>query len=72
MRLFQKGDYVEFIGGAIVEQVKFANTDFPHDLEVGKTYVIESVKIFNWYTKVYLVGVEGVYNSVHFHLLSHE
>ena len=51
MRLFQKGDIVEFIGGVIPEQVKFANADYPSHLIVGKTYVVESVDIQNWYTK---------------------
>ena len=71
MRLFQKGDIVEFIGGVIPEQVKFANADYPSHLIVGKTYVVESVDIQNWYTKVRLENKSGAFNSVHFKLLSH-
>lgn len=70
MRLFQKGDRVEFLGGAFVEQAKFANADFPSFLIVGRIYTVESVDIQNWYTKVRLEHTSGAFNSVHFRLVS--
>ena len=71
MRLFQKGDKVRFDGGAIPEQVKFAGADYPSHLIIGKTYVVESVQIEDWYTTVRLEHKSGTFNSVHFTLLAH-
>lgn len=71
-KLFQKGDKVQFMGGVIPEQVKFACADYPSHLIVGKTYTIESVDIQKWYTKVRLENKSGAFNSVHFRLLAHE
>ena len=69
MRLLQKGDKVEFIGGVIEEQVKFACADYPSHLIVGKIYEVESVDIQKWYTKVRLKNKSGAFNSVHFRIV---
>lgn len=64
--IIQVGDTVMFKGGAIPEQVKYAGTDYPAKLVVGKTYVVESVKIFPSFTHLTLENADGKFNSVHF------
>ena len=62
----QNGDRVEFIGGVIPEQVRWANTDYPTELVIGKHYVVESVSVGRYCTKLVLNNVQGIFNSVHF------
>lgn len=62
----QTGDRVEFLGGVIPEQVKWAGTDYPSQLIIGRHYVVESVKIFPAYTHITLENKQGTFNSVHF------
>lgn len=35
-------------------------------LEIGKSYDVERIEVHSWHTKVYLIGIEGSYNSVCF------
>lgn len=69
MRFLKKGDKVEFIGGVIPEQVKFASADYPSDLIIGRIYEVESTDIQKWYTKIKLKNKSGEFNSVHFHVV---
>lgn len=49
------------------EQVKWGNNDDPRKvLEIGKEYEVEKAEVHSWHTKVYLVGIKGRFNSVHF------
>ena len=64
--MIQKGDTVQFKGGAIPEQIKWANTDYPENLVVGSQYKVESVQILSHCTRIQLAGSEGTFNSVHF------
>ena len=64
--ILQAGDSVEFLGGVIPEQVKWAGTDYPSHLIIGRHYVVESVKIFPSYTHITLENKQGTFNSVHF------
>ena len=69
MKFLETGDQVEFLGGVIPEQVKFASADYPSDLIVGRIYEIESVDIQKWYTKIRLKNKSGAFNSVHFRVV---
>ena len=64
--MIQQGDTVIFRGGANPEQVRWAGTNYPANLVVGKTYVVESVKYFGTHSQVWLAGEPGKYSSVHF------
>jgi len=64
-----KGDTVQFMGGWIQEQLDWAQTDAPTSLVVDQTYVAEIVEVRPHATRIKLVGVEGVYNSVHFRVV---
>jgi hypothetical protein len=48
------------------EEVLWGNCDVPYHLILGRTYVIEDVKVHSQHTKVKLKHVEGWFNSVHF------
>jgi len=67
--LIQSGDRVEFMGGVIPEQIRWAGTDYPSHLIVGRHYVVESVKVFPSYTRITLEHKQGVFNSVHFRVV---
>ena len=69
MRLLQKGDKVEFLGGVIPEQVKFACADYPSHLIVGRIYEVERADVQKWYTKITLKHTSGAFNSVHFRIV---
>ena len=55
-----------FKGGAIEEQARWASTEYPSHLIVGKTYVVESVEIMPWCTRITLEHKQSTFNSVHF------
>ena len=61
----QSGDVVEY-QGALRWQVLWASSDYPSHLIVGRRYVVESVDIQPWYTKITLEHKSGQFNSVHF------
>jgi len=53
--------------GASDEQVAWGSNDDPRPLlTVGEKYIIESVDVHKWHTKVTLVGIEGRFNDVSF------
>ena len=62
----QVGDRVEFKGGAIEEQARWASTDYPSHLIVGRHYTVESVEVLPWCTRLTLEHKQGTFNSVHF------
>ncbi len=66
MKKFQVGDSVRFMGGVIPEQVRWANAEYPTDLNIDSVYVVESVDVHPSFTRVTLEGAQGVFNSVHF------
>ena len=43
-----------------------ANRDPRGVLDPEVTYKVERVEVHSWHTKLWLVGVEGRFNSVHF------
>ena len=60
------GDKVIFVD-ASDEQVNWGSNDDPRLLlEKDKIYEIEEVEVHSWHTKIYLVGIKGKFNSVHF------
>lgn len=61
------GDVVTY-NGWTEEQVKWGNNDTPYMLIVGRQYVVESVEVHKWHTKVSLHRIQGKFNSVHFTL----
>jgi len=69
MKFLEAGDQVEFLGGVIPEQVKFASADYPSHLIVGRIYEVESVDLQKWYTKIRLKHKSGEFNSVHFRVV---
>lgn len=53
--------------GASDEQVRWGDNDDPRDLLIeGKEYEVEEKEVHSWHTKLYLVGIEGRFNSVCF------
>ncbi len=62
----QTGDTVIFRGGAIPDRVKYSGSDYPSDLIIGKTYVVESVERTSSYSNLTLEGTEGKFNSRQF------
>ena len=66
MSELKKGDTVKYTG-ATDQQVRWGSNDDPRKvLTVGQTYEVEKVEVHTWHTKVYLVGIEGRFNSVSF------
>ena len=61
----QSGDVVEYKGMSR-EQVTWASSDNPSYLIIGHRYVVRSVQIYPWYTKITLLNKSGQFNSVHF------
>ena len=61
----KSGDVVEFKGKSRY-QVLWASSDSPSHLIVGHRYIVESVNIYPWYTKITLMNKSGQFNSVHF------
>ena len=66
MTIFEVGDTVRFKGGATPEQVRWAAADYPSQLTIGETYVIESIERESWCTRIILKGNQGKFNSVNF------
>lgn len=64
-----KGDTVQFLGGWNQEQLDWAQTNAPSALVVDQTYVAEAVEVKPHATRIKLVGVEGVFSSVHFRVV---
>ena len=62
----QTGDTVIFRGGAIPDRVKYSGSDYPSDLIIGRTYVVESVEQTSSYSNITLVGADGKFNSRQF------
>lgn len=65
--------YSEYVPGKTVifngwsnEQVNWGSCDVPYFLTLGKTYVIEDVRVHSQHTKVKLKYNTGWFNSVHF------
>ncbi len=64
--IIEKGDTLRFKGAATVAQAKWAAADYPSNLVVGETYIVEGVERETWCTRVTLQSTQGVFNSVHF------
>lgn len=69
----QTGDIVRFTGWT-KEQVAWGNNATPHMLTLNHNYVIESVDVHRYHTKVTLRGVDKTmkFNSVHFEFIKHD
>jgi len=67
MKRFRVGDTVVYVG-AIDEQVHWGagNSDPRNILTLNTHYIIESVDVHTWHTKLTLQGISGRFNSVHF------
>jgi hypothetical protein len=62
----KSGDKVKFVD-ASDEQVKWGNNDDPREvLSIDGIYEVEDVEVHSWHTKLYLKGIKGRFNSVHF------
>lgn len=56
-----------FIGDVSKEQIQWGgHTDPTGILVPGESYDVEAIDVHSWHTRVYLVGVEGHFNSVWF------
>lgn len=62
----QTGDTVIFRGGAIPDQVKYSGSDYPSNLIIGKTYVVEGVEQTSSYSNLTLQDTQGKFNSNQF------
>lgn len=61
------GDKVKYDGNADDAQVKWGSNDDPRKvLNTMDEYEVENIEVHSWHTKVYLVGIKGKFNSVHF------
>ena len=66
---FEIGDKVRFTGCSN-SQAQFGNCDDPRDaLVFDAEYVVSSVEVHNWHTKIRLAGKEGRFNSVCFEVV---
>jgi hypothetical protein len=66
------GDKVKFIS-ATDDQINWGGNDDPRlILDTNTTYEVEKVEVHSWHTKVYLKGIKGEFNSVHFKVISDE
>lgn len=62
----QEGDIIKFTE-ATNDQIRWGNNDDPRKLLImGDNYEIEKVEIHSWHAKIYLKGIKGKFNSVHF------
>ena len=53
--------------GASESQVNWGGCDDPRPiLEEGSTYLVDFVEVHSWHTKVKLIGIQGLFNSVCF------
>ena len=62
----QTGDTVIFRGGTIPDRVKYSGSDYPSDLIIGRTYVVEGVARTTSYTNITLENTQGKFNSNQF------
>lgn len=67
--MIQKGDTVEFLGGAVQETVTWSGTDYPSHLIVGRQYRVKTVEIHTAFTRITLDNYQGTFNSVHFRIV---
>lgn len=58
----QIGDTVIFRGGVDHGRIKFSGSDYPSDLIIGKTYVVEDVDTTSAYTNITLKNKQGKFN----------
>tara|TARA_B100000073_G_scaffold90593_1_gene71441 strand:+ start:2549 stop:2770 length:222 start_codon:yes stop_codon:yes gene_type:complete len=65
----KKGDAVIFTGQS-VEQKNWGGHDDASHLVIGKDYIVESVDVHTWHTKITLKNVQGRFNSVCFEILN--
>lgn len=66
----KQGDKVIFTE-ADDDQVNWGSNNDPRKiLKLGEQYEVEKVEVHSWHTKVWLVGIEGKFNSVHFKTIS--
>lgn len=61
-----ESEYVIFLGCSEAQRNFGSYTGNPNLLIVGATYEVEKVEVHSYHTKVWLVGVEGSFNSVCF------
>ena len=64
--IIQEGDTVQFLGGVIPEQVAWASADYPSHLIVGRHYIVDSVDLQPWCTRITLRNKQGTFNLTHF------
>lgn len=62
------GDSVRLISCS-TEQITWGNNDDPNYLDINTTYVVESVEVHRYHTKITLCGIPGRYNSVCFEIV---
>lgn len=65
-------DWVRFTKQDVDEaQIKWGNHRDPRGvLEAGRAYEVARVEEHSWHTRIYLVGVDGYFNSVWFEAAS--
>lgn len=66
---FMPGDIVIFDASEVHESsIRFgSNTDPSGILEDGHEYIVQTVELHSWNTKLWLDDIEGRFNSVWFH-----
>lgn len=62
------GDRVRLISCS-KEQIAWGGNDDPDHLDIDTIYVVESVDVHRYHTKVTLCGIPGRYNSVCFEVV---
>ncbi len=60
------GDKVNYTNASDEQVLWGSNTDPRGLLDTDDVYEVEAVEVHSWHTKIYLVGVKGKFNSVHF------
>ncbi len=59
--------------GASQDQINWGGCDDPRkSLSIGKLYNVEKTEEHSWHTKIKIVGVDGLFNSVSFDEVSHD
>jgi hypothetical protein len=62
----KRGHKVRYMGSS-VEQVRWGGNDDPSEvLKEGEIYEVDHTEVHSYHTKVFLVGVEGRFNSASF------
>lgn len=62
------GDQVRLVSCS-KEQIAWGNNDDPNHLDLNATYVVESIDVHRYHTKISLRGIPGHYNSVCFEVV---